>query len=81
MACEDSASLVAVFPADCPHLSHFHRSCGSAGSTEFPANSQIDLGLVAESPLNRHFNERSWEIDSSFSKLSHDVLNPARVPL
>ena len=51
MACEDSASFVAAFPADCPHLSHFHRSCGSAGSTEFPANSQIDLGLVTESPL------------------------------
>ena len=46
MACEDPTSFDVVFPADRPHPTLCHCMSSSAGSSEFPAFSQIYLGSV-----------------------------------
>src|SRR2546427_12719271 len=43
MVSEDSRAEARVFPADCPHPTHFHcrLSASSAGFSEFPAYGQM----------------------------------------
>ena len=73
MVSEDSGSPCyedPAFPADWPHLSHCH--CLSIDQQSLKTSS---------AGFTRRFQHIAKFIDSAVNSLSHDVLNPARVPL
>ena len=80
MVSEDSGHRTdPVFPADCPHLSHCHCSTLKGSDRTYrgcPQTHGASSAGCTEFPAHsRVYRQRGWV------PLSHDVLNPARVPL
>src|ERR1700683_746054 len=76
----DSGRMDPVFPADWPHLSHCH-CCRLLDPPPYEAVCESRSIDMSSAGFLRCFQHIAKFIDSALCPLSHDVLNPARVPL